>query len=103
MAFFTATPKSCKTYFDEGAVRAPLIPEVAEKIEKYGAQFYSACDGLAASSGIPRPGTNAWRIAHPNKSGGRRTRKHKGRKSRKHHMGKMHGKHKSRSNRNNRH
>uniref|UniRef100_A0A6C0LNJ1 Uncharacterized protein n=1 Tax=viral metagenome TaxID=1070528 RepID=A0A6C0LNJ1_9ZZZZ len=77
MAFFTATPKSCKTYFDEGAVRAPLIPEVAEKIEKYGAQFYSACDGLAASSGIPRPGTNAWRIAHPNKSGGRRTRKRK--------------------------
>ena len=82
-AFFNASPQSCKTYYDEGAVRFRLLPQAKEMAEKYGAQFYSACNGYASAHGIPRPGTNAWKLANPTKSGGRRgTRKNRrGRKS----------------------
>jgi hypothetical protein len=84
--FFNASPQSCKTYFNEGLVRFRQLPVAKEMANKYGAQFYSACDGYASAHGIPRPGTNAWRLANPTKSGGRRgTRKNrktrKGRKS----------------------
>ena len=77
-AFFNASPQSCKTYFNEGSVRFRQLPIAKEMSNKYGAQFYSACDGYASAHGIPRPGTNAWRLANPTKSGGRRgTRKNR--------------------------
>jgi hypothetical protein len=76
--FFNASPQSCKTYFNEGLVRFRQLPVAKEMANKYGAQFYSACDNYASAHGIARPGTNKWRMEHPNKSGGRRgTRKNR--------------------------
>jgi hypothetical protein len=42
-------------------------------------QDRAACNIQAIQKGLPRPGTNAWKLAHPGLSGGR-TRKRKARK-----------------------
>ena len=58
---------NCQRYFNEGLSRT---------INSMSTQDRAACNIQAIQKGIPRPGTNAWKLAHPGLSGGRKgTRK----------------------------
>jgi hypothetical protein len=72
-ALFYASANSCKSYFNKGLSRTTGM----------NAQAMGACDLYASKHGIARPGTNRWKMEHPELSGGRTRRRRGTRKQRK--------------------
>ena len=62
---------NCQRYFNEGLSRT---------LNSMSTQDRAACNIQAIQKGLPRPGTNAWKLAHPGLSGGRTRRRNSTRK-----------------------